>query len=87
MTTINIETKTTNDKITWVASEHFAELTGTVYKLDEMEAVDIERLPNLSWTAKILLSAVAGAVIQHLLDGGVDPQEIFNSGTMSISMI
>lgn len=66
--------------IHWVASEHFKELENTTFKLGELEAVKIESRNNLSLTAKILLSAVAGAVIQHLLDKGVETELLFASG-------
>lgn len=68
-------------EITWAAAEQFTELEGTTYHLNQMEAVAIEKLDNLSFVAKLLLSAVAGAVIQHLLDKHITPESIFDSGT------
>ena len=35
---------------------------------------------NISETAKILLSAVAGAVIQHLIDNNCQINSIFENG-------
>ncbi len=49
-----------------------------------MEATQIEKLENLSVTAKILLSAVAGAIIQHLIDNGIETELIFNSGSFLV---
>ena len=49
-----------------------------------MEASQIEKLENLSITARILLSAVAGALIQHLIDKGVDSEVIFSSGNFTV---
>ena len=61
-------------QIIWAASEYFGELVGRNFGLGEMEATQIERLSGLSPTAKLLLSAVAGAIIQRLLDSGVESQ-------------
>lgn len=72
-----------NDKmgaIYWAASEYFGELEGRRFDLGKMEATEIAKLEDLSLTAKLLLSAVAGAIIQHLLDEGLAAREIFNSG-------
>lgn len=71
-------------KIVWAASEYFGELEGKTYNLGEMEAVMIAKMTELSLTAQLLLSAVAGAVIQHLIDQGVVVEEIFNYGTFTI---
>ena len=75
---INIE----NNKyqIEWAISEHFDELKGKKYELNQMAADQIETIDNLSITAKILLSAVAGAVIQHLLDNNCQINSIFKNG-------
>ena len=75
---INIE----NNKyqIEWAISEHFDELKGKKYELNKMAADQIENINNLSNTAKILLSAVAGAVIQHLLDNNCQINSIFKNG-------
>lgn len=52
----------------WSADEEFTELFGKEFKLTEMEAKDIEQMSDLSIRSKILLSAVAGATWQWLLD-------------------
>ncbi len=70
--------------IYWAAAEQFKELKGKTFRLGEMEATQIEKLNNLSITAKILLSAVAGAVIQHLIDNNVKTELIFNKGSFVI---
>lgn len=55
--------------IEWEASEDFTELINhKPVRLINTKAVDIEKMPGLSITSKILLSAVAGAVWQHILD-------------------
>lgn len=71
-------------QIIWAASEYFGELVGRNFGLGEMEATQIERLSGLSPTAKLLLLAVAGAIIQRLLDSGVEPETIFNDGKFRI---
>ena len=71
-------------EITWVACEFFGELDGKDFSLGKMEAAEIEKLHGLSSTTKILLSAVSGAVIQHLLDAGVSPDDIFTIGEIHI---
>lgn len=71
--------------IYWVACEHFSELENSTFHLNKMEATQIEQLTGFSVTARILLSAVAGAVIQHLIDKGVDTNQIFEKGTFTIS--
>ena len=45
-----------------------------------MAADQIETINNLSTTAKLLLSAVAGAVIQHLIDNNCPIDSIFTKG-------
>lgn len=72
-------------EIVWAASEYFGELAGQTYNLGEMEAVKIDQMPNLSPVAKLLLSAVAGAIIQHLLDQNILADQIFSSGTFQIT--
>lgn len=84
MTTIHYQVGTHTGKITWTASEYFGELTGKTYSLGQMEATQIAPLAELSLTAKLLLSAVAGAIIQHLLDQGIPATEIFQTGTFTI---
>lgn len=80
MTEITYEIQENKGKIFWAASEHFDELTEKVFYLGDMEAEKIEELTDYSSTAKILLSAVAGAIIQHLLDKKIEAKEIFDSG-------
>lgn len=77
---IEITVQDKNYKIEWALSEHFEELKGKTFILSEVAAEQIEKINNLSVTAKILLSAVAGAVIQHLIDEGLQFDIIFNSG-------
>ena len=84
MTTIKYQVGAQKGMITWAASEYFGELTGKTYALGEMEATQIEPIADLSITAKLLLSAVAGAIIQHLLDQGIPAAEIFEKGTFTI---
>ncbi len=48
--------------------------------LNKMAADQIVMINNLSETAKILLSAVAGAVIQHLIDSNCHINSIFENG-------
>lgn len=84
MTEINFKTESKSGTIHWAAAEQFSELAGKKFNLGGMEATQIEKLEDLSTTAKILLSAVAGAVIQHLLDNGVEAEIIFNSGSFVV---
>ena len=67
-------------KIEWALSEYFGELKGKKFMLNKMAANQIEPLENLSNTAKILLSAVAGAVIQYLMDNNCNTEDIFEKG-------
>ena len=75
---INVENK--NYQIEWVLSEYFGELKGKKFMINKMAADQIEMINNLSDTAKILLSAVAGAVIQHLIDNNCQINNIFEKG-------
>ncbi len=75
---INVENK--NYQIEWALSEYFRELKGKKFILNKMAAEQIEMINNLSDTAKILLSAVAGAVIQHLIDNNCQIENIFEKG-------
>lgn len=84
MTMIEYEVGERKGEIYWAASEYFGELKGQEYELGKMEAMEIEKIGDLSVTGKILLSAVAGAVIQHLLDEGVKAEEIFGIGKMVV---
>ena len=67
-------------QIEWALSEHFDELKGMKFNLNEVAADQIIIINNLSETAKILLSAVAGAVIQYLIDNNLKIDSIFNKG-------
>lgn len=67
-------------QIEWALSEYFDELKGKKFMLNEMAAEQIEMIDNLSDTAKILLSAVAGAVIQYLIDNNCLISNIFEKG-------
>lgn len=67
-------------KIEWALSEYFDELKGMKFMLNEVAADQIIKINNLSETAKILLSAVAGAVIQHLIDNNCPVNSIFDTG-------
>lgn len=80
MTTIEYRVGEVKGEIVWSASEVFDELRGRVFDLGKMEAVEIEKEDTLSIRAKILLSAVAGALIQYLFDQGYDAQTVFQKG-------
>ena len=67
-------------QIEWALSEYFDELKGIKFMLNEVAADQILKINNLSETAKILLSAVAGAVIQHLIDNNCQIDSIFEKG-------
>ena len=69
-----------NYQIEWALSEYFGELKGKKFMLNKMAANQIIMINNLSDTAKILLSAVAGAVIQHLIDNNYQIDSIFETG-------
>ena len=75
---INVDNK--EYQIEWALSEYFDELKDMKFMLNEVAADQISQITNLSDTAKILLSAVAGAVIQHLIDRDCSIDSIFNSG-------
>lgn len=77
---IEIFVENKNYQIEWGLSEYFGELKGKKFKLNKMAAEQIEMINNLSDTAKILLSAVAGAVIQHLIDNNCQINNIFENG-------
>ena len=67
-------------QIEWNKSEHFDELKGKKFMLNEMAADRIVKIKDLSETAKILLSAVAGAAIQYLIDIKINIDSIFENG-------
>lgn len=73
----------TKGKIIWAASEYFGELAGKTFSLGNLEAKDIVKMNELSEIARLLLSAVAGAVIQHLLDMELPAQQIFQHGIIT----
>ena len=75
---INLENK--NYQIEWALSEYFDELKGMKFNLNEVAADQIVKMNNLSDTSKILLSAVAGAVIQYLMDNNCPIDSIFENG-------
>lgn len=66
-------------QIEWALSEHFDELKGKKFMLNSVAADQIIEINNLSEIAKILLSAVAGAVIQHLIDNKCEINNIFSN--------
>ena len=80
MQIIEIVVEDKNYKIEWALSEYFDELKGMKCMLNEVAADQIVKIDNLSDTAKILLSAVAGAVIQYLIDNNCPIDSIFNNG-------
>ena len=84
MTTIHYALGPNSGSIIWAASETFDELRSKTYHLGHMEATAIVQLKDLSPTAKILLSAVAGALIQHLLDQGYPADQIFQTGSFQV---
>lgn len=77
-----IEINVGNNKyqIEWALSEYFDELKGLKFMLNEVSANQIIKINDLSDIAKILLSAVAGAVIQHLIDNNCPIDNIFADG-------
>ena len=80
MQIIEIVVDNENYQIEWALSEFFGELKGMKFMLNEVAADQIVSINNLSETAKILLSAVAGAVIQYLMDNNISIDSIFNNG-------
>ena len=77
---IEIIVEDKNYQIEWALSEYFGELKGKKFMLNKMAAKQIIMINNLSDTAKILLSAVAGAVIQYLIDNNYQIDSIFETG-------
>lgn len=57
----------------WALEEDFSELIGE-WKLTDTKAIDIEKMDQLSLRSKILLSAMAGASWQYVIDNGCDPK-------------
>ena len=85
MQIIEIVVENKKYQIEWALSEHFAKLKGMKFMCNEVAANQIIELNNLSEIEKILLSAVAGAVIQHLIDNGCLIDSIFKSGYFIIN--
>ena len=56
------------DNIKWAIDEDFSELAKIRIPFNKTSAADIMRMDNISAYSKILLSAAAGAVIQHVID-------------------
>ena len=77
---IKINVNNNEYEIEWAISEYFDELKGMKFMLNEVAADQIQKINNLSEVAKILLSAVAGAVIQHLIDINCPINNIFENG-------
>ena len=77
---IKINVNNNEYEIEWAISEYFDELKGMKFMLNEVAADQIQKINNLSEVAKILLSAVAGAVIQHLIDNNCQIDSIFENG-------
>ncbi len=67
-------------QIEWALSEHFDELKGKKYMMNEVAADQIAKITDLSEVAKLLLSAVAGAAIQHLIDNDCPIDSVFENG-------
>ena len=81
---IEISVEDKKFQIEWALSEHFGELKGKKFMLNELAADQIVKLNNLSEIAKILLSAVAGAAIQYVMDNNCSVESIFESGYLII---
>ena len=74
-------------QIEWALSEYFDELKGMKFMFNKMAADQIIMINNLSETAKLLLSAVAGAAIQHLIDNNCQIESIFKDGYFIIKKV
>ena len=77
---IEIVVESKKYQIEWALSEHFEELKGKKFMINKMSAEQITMINDLSETAKILLSAVAGAAIQYLIDNNCNLDSIFKDG-------
>ena len=86
MTKIDYSVGEETGVVYWGIVEEFGELAGREFRLGDMEAKEIAKLQDVSDTAKILLSAVAGAVIQRLMDNGIEVSRIFSEGKFIISL-
>lgn len=71
------------DSINWAIDEDFSELTKCRIAFNKTSAADIMKMDNISDYTKILLSAVAGAVIQHVIDCHPDAMRDFDNMYMS----
>ena len=80
MQIIEIVVENKKYQIEWALSEYFDELKERKFMLNNVAADQIIKIDNLSEIAKILLSAVAGAVIQHLIDNNCKIDSIFENG-------
>ena len=85
MTKITYRVGSNTGDIYWGIAEEFSELKGKIFRLNEMEATQINQFNDISPTGKILLSAVAGAVIQHLMDKNIKPKIIFSEGNFVVN--
>ena len=74
------------DSINWVLDEDFSELVEIRIPLTKTTATEIMKM-NISDTSKILLSAVAGAVIQHVIDCHPDTMYDFDNMYMYMSFV
>lgn len=72
--------------IPWLANECFIELVGKEFHIGKVKAVDIVEMKDLSIESMILLSAVAGALIQHLYDKHANMSNVFEYGKFSIEL-
>lgn len=80
MQIIEIVVGNKNYQIEWALSKYFDELKGMRFNCNQLAADQIIKINNLSEIAKILLSAVAGAVIQYLIDKECPIDSIFDNG-------
>ena len=80
MQIIEIIVENKNYQIEWALSEHFNELKGMKFMMNEVAADQIVTRNDLSEIAKILLSAVAGAAIQYLIDINCNIESILKTG-------
>lgn len=65
----------TSDTIEWMVGEDFTELHERFHIFDMKAETIIQKYPDISEYSRILLSAVAGAVIQHIIDAGLKIEE------------
>ncbi|MDR0463324.1 MAG: hypothetical protein LBG64_03855 [Pseudomonadales bacterium] len=84
MTKITYQVGDKDGFIVWGISEQFNELRGKTYRLDQMAAKQIVEMDDISVVAKILLSAIAGSILQRLMDEGMPIEVIFETGTFEV---